>query len=348
MQVAPSLLLPGAVETPADSPDSGLAWHFGDPLGEQKRLSSRNGFVDISNRGVVTVRGPARLEWLNNITAQKVDQLAPNASALNLVLSPHGHVEFELHQVDDGEVAWLVVEGVQTQALVSYLESMKFMTEDEINDVSDEFAVIWEPKSGTDESGLPTWVVPSFFSTGRMSGTGESKGGDPSRYVPKRPAFFVGREVIVPRDQVQQRLKDACAPSGIWALEALRVNAGVPRIGLETDHRTLPHEVGWLGAGVHLEKGCYRGQEAVARVHNLGKPPRALVLLHLDGMDEELPKRLTPVKVDGEEVGWVATAVRHFEQGPIATAIVKSKYASATEAKIGEINAHLQPIVVVG
>ena len=347
MQVAPSLSLPGAVETPTDSLDAGVAWHFGDPLGEQKRLLSGNGFVDISNRGVVTVRGPARLEWLNNITAQKVDQLAPNSSALNLILSPHGHVEFELHQVDDGETTWLIVEGVQAQALVSYLESMKFMTEVEISDVSDEFAVIWEPKGEVDESGLPTWLVPSFFATGQMSGTGESKGGDPSRYVPNRPAFLRGREVIVPREQIQQRMKDAGAPAGVWALEALRVNAGVPRIGFETDHRTLPHEVGWLGAGVHLEKGCYRGQEAVARVHNLGKPPRALVLLHLDGMDEELPAHLAPVTIDGEEVGWVATAVRHFEQGPIATAVLKSKYASAPQAKVGETNAHVQPVVVV-
>ena len=75
----------------------------------------------------------------------------------------------------------------------------------------------------------------------------------------------------------------------MWALEALRVAAGRPRLGLETDHRTIPHEVGWLETAVHLDKGCYRGQETVARVHNLGRPPRRLVLLHLDGSDSELP-----------------------------------------------------------
>jgi folate-binding protein YgfZ len=324
-----------------------VAWHFGDPLGEQRRLLSGLGFVDVSNRGVVAVRGPARLGWLNDITAQKVDQLAPQSSALNLILSPHGHVEFELHQIDDGETSWLIVEGFQTKALIDYLESMKFMTEVEIADVSNRFAVIWEPKSDLDESGLPTWLIPSFFATGRMSGTGESKGGDPARYVPERPAFLVGREVIVPREQIHQRMNELGAPAGVWALEALRVHAGVPRIGFETDHRTLPHEVGWLGAGVHLEKGCYRGQEAVARVHNLGKPPRALVLLHLDGMDEELPQHAASVVIDGEEVGWVATPARHFEQGPIATAIVKSKYVRASSARVGDTKAEIQPVVVV-
>ena len=71
--------------------------------------------------------------------------------------------------------------------------------------------------------------------------------------------------------------------TGLWAYEALRVEARRPRLGFETDHRTIPHEVDWLRTAVHLQKGCYRGQETVARVHNLGRPPRRLVLLHLDG-----------------------------------------------------------------
>ena len=79
------------------------------------------------------------------------------------------------------------------------------------------------------------------------------------------------------------------ALAGTWALEALRVEAWRPRLGLETDHRTIPHEVDWLRTAVHLAKGCYRGQETVARVHNLGRPPRRLVMLHLDGCGHSLP-----------------------------------------------------------
>jgi folate-binding protein YgfZ len=133
----------------------------------------------------------------------------------------------------------------------------------------------------------------------------------------------MGREVIVPRDQLAARLSDAPELAGTWALEALRVAAAVPRIGLETDHRTLPHEVGWIGPGVHLSKGCYRGQEAVARVHNLGHPPRRLVLLHLDGSQERLPTHGDDVMVDGKVVGFVGTAARHFELGPVATGVIK-------------------------
>jgi len=113
------------------------------------------------------------------------------------------------------------------------------------------------------------------------------------------------------------------APAGMLAFEALRVEARRPRLGLETDHRTIPHEVGWIGPAVHLDKGCYRGQETVARVQNLGRPPRRLVLLHLSGESDLLPPPGTPVELDGRSVGFLGTAVHHYELGPIALAVIK-------------------------
>ncbi|MGB6454119.1 MAG: glycine cleavage T C-terminal barrel domain-containing protein, partial [Streptosporangiaceae bacterium] len=113
------------------------------------------------------------------------------------------------------------------------------------------------------------------------------------------------------------------ALAGMWAHEALRIAAGRPRLGLDTDHRTIPHEVGWIETAVHLNKGCYRGQETVARVHNLGHPPRRLVLLHLDGSEDRLPGHGDPVSLDGASLGVVGSAARHYELGPIALALVK-------------------------
>ncbi|MEJ7708046.1 MAG: tRNA-modifying protein YgfZ [Nocardioidaceae bacterium] len=84
------------------------------------------------------------------------------------------------------------------------------------------------------------------------------------------------------------------APCGNWAFEALRIARGEPRFGLDTDHKTIPNEAGWIGTAVHLDKGCYRGQETVARVHTLGRPPRRLVLLHLDGSVDHLPDPRRP------------------------------------------------------
>ena len=110
---------------------------------------------------------------------------------------------------------------------------------------------------------------------------------------------------------------------GTWALEAERVAAMRARLLFETDHKSIPNELGFLNNAVHMRKGCYPGQETVAKVFNLGQPPRRLVLLHLDGTEVELPTHGTPVMNEDNEVGYIGTVARHFELGPIALAVVK-------------------------
>lgn len=130
---------------------------------------------------------------------------------------------------------------------------------------------------------------------------------------------------IVPRAMLVDLPAELGAPVGLWAWEALRIEAGFVRVGLDTDDRTIPNEAGLLGVAVHLDKGCYRGQETVARVHTLGRPPRRLVRLHLDGSVDHLPAHGADVMLDGVRVGFVGTAARHHELGPIALAMVKRK-----------------------
>ena len=125
------------------------------------------------------------------------------------------------------------------------------------------------------------------------------------------------------------------AGAGTWAWEALRVAAAVPRIGHETDHRTIPQEVGWVPAAVHLDKGCYRGQETVARVHNLGRPPRRLVQLHLDGSADRTPSVGDPVLASAREVGRITSIALHHELGPVALAVVKRSVPVDAELVVG-------------
>jgi len=127
---------------------------------------------------------------------------------------------------------------------------------------------------------------------------------------------------LVPRTELAD-VATAGAPCGVWAYEALRIARGVPRFGVDIDHKTIPNEAGWIGSAVHLDKGCYRGQETVARVHTLGRPPRRLVLLHLDGSVDRLPLTGHPLMLGEREVGRVGSAARHFELGPIALGLVK-------------------------
>ena len=298
--------------------DSGVPWHYTDPHAEQRRLEAGEGFVDLSHRGVLTVTGPDRLSWLHSLLTASVESLEPGGSALALLLDPHGRVEHEIHLVDDGSTTWLTTEPGAAPALYAYLDSMRFMLRVEVVDVSDLFAVVWQPVRST-LPGYPTWLIPEAFAGVEAP----DAGGDWNRLVAARPAVLVGREVVVPRSDLDEFLAQAGPPAGTWALEALRVAAGVPRAGVDTDDRTIPNEVGWLGTAVHLNKGCYRGQETVARTHNLGRPPRRLVLLHLDGSTNHLPEHGAPVLYDGRQIGTVGTSARHHELGPIALAIIK-------------------------
>jgi tRNA-modifying protein YgfZ len=345
---SPGLDLPGAVPPPDGSADDGVPWHYGDPHAEQRALVAGRGAVDLSHRGVITVSGPDRLSWLHNLTTQHLEGLAPGESTSALVLSPHGHVEHELHLVDDGQTTWITVEAGTTDDLVAYLDSMRFMLRVEVADVSAEWAVVWEPVREM-VPGYVTWLVsPDIAGTG-VTDAGSDRGGAADKYVHHRPDHLIGRERIIPRSELLVALADA--PAGTWALEALRVAAAAPRLGLETDHRTLPHEVGWIGPAVHLSKGCYRGQEAVARVHNMGAPPRRLALLHLDGGAEVLPQHGDEVLLGERVIGWIASSARHYELGAIATAVIKRNIDPDADLIVrttsGDIAAGQEPVILI-
>jgi len=148
---------------------------------------------------------------------------------------------------------------------------------------------------------------------------------DPDLAVVWRPSGYL----TVPRERLTTSAGAAGPAAGLWAFDALRIARGEPRFGVDTDHRTIPNEVGWLPGdqgflpAVHLDKGCYRGQETVARVHTRGRPPRRLTLLHLDGSENRLPTPGSPVLSGDREIGFVGSSARHFELGPIGLALLK-------------------------
>lgn len=267
-------MLPDAVE--ADAPDTGVASHYGNPVVEQRRLESGTGWVDLSHRDVLHVAGPDRLVFLHAMTTQSFEHLAPGVRTDALLLSPQGHVEHGFTGVDDGSVFVAHTEPGAGQALVDFLDRMRFMMRVEVTLQTPSYAVV------------------------HLAGSGE---------------------VVVARSDLPALVDERGAPSGMWAHDALRIAVGRPRIGLDSDHKTIPNELGL--PGVHLDKGCYRGQETVARVHTLGRPPRRLTVLHLDGSADRLPERGAAVTVEGRSVGVVGTSARHHELGPVGLALVK-------------------------
>jgi folate-binding protein YgfZ len=320
---SPLLDRPGAV--PGDGPDAGVARHYGDPLREQRALDRGAGLVDRSTRGVIAVPGPDRLSWLHSITSQHLSALADGTGTEGLVLSPHGHVEHHFVVAELAGTTWLDTEPGNAPALLAYLDSMRFLLRVEPRDATAELAVL--TVAGPDAAavlgaaGLP--VPPARWAVVPLDG-----GGFARRTREHEVDLLVPRPSLT---EIADRLAAAGAtPVGSWAYEAMRVEDRRPRLGFETDHRTIPHEVGWIGTAVHLDKGCYRGQETVARVHNLGRPPRRLVLLHLSGERDELPAPGTPLVLDGRTVGFLGTAAHHHELGPVALGVVKRTVADGT------------------
>ncbi|MER5305538.1 MULTISPECIES: CAF17-like 4Fe-4S cluster assembly/insertion protein YgfZ [Streptomyces] len=317
---SPLLSLPGAV--PAEGVDEGVAAHYGELFREQRALAEGTGFVDLSHRGVVTVTGADRLSWLHLLLTQAVSDLPAGQATEALILSANGHIEHALYLVDDGETMWAHVEPGTQDALIAYLESMKFFYRVEVADRTAEFAVVHLPAG----------------SIARV----------PDGAAVRETAH--GRDVFLPRADLSSYADQHGPAAGLLAYEALRVEQHRPRLAFETDHRTIPHELGWIGTAVHLQKGCYRGQETVARVQNLGKPPRRLVFLHLDGSEVHLPVHGTPLHLasdgpDGRKLGFITTSVRHHELGPIALALIKRNVPLDAELLAGTTAAAQETVV---
>ena len=318
---SPLLARTGAV--PAQGIDAGVAAHYGDPYAEQRALTRAAGLVDRSHREIVRIAGEDRLSWLHSLTTQDLQHLEPGTGAQALVLSPQGHIEHHLTLADDGTAVWAHVEPGTAGALLAFLQSMRFLLKVDLDDVSSDFAVL-------------TLMGP------------QRPADPPDGTVVAMPDAF-GMDVVVPRDRLSQIAATVAdggaAVAGLSAYEALRIAAHRPRFGLDTDHKTLPHEVGWIETAVHLTKGCYRGQETVARVHNLGHPPRRLIMLHLDGSEDRLPVHGDPVTRDDTTVGFVGSAARHFELGPIGLGLIKRTVPVDAALRAGDVPAAQEVVV---
>ncbi|MGN6162800.1 MAG: CAF17-like 4Fe-4S cluster assembly/insertion protein YgfZ [Marmoricola sp.] len=306
VNASPLLSLPGAVA--ADGIDAPVAAHYGSFNTEQRHLATGEGFVDLSHRDVVRISGPDRLTWLHNLTTQYFEGLEAGRPTEGLLLSPQGHVEYAFRGVDDGSSFVAHLEPGTGAGFAAFLDSMRFMMRVEVVDVTADLAVCWRPEADA-------------------------------------PLAGPGRYDIVDRAQLTSYAEAVGPACGIWAFEALRIARGEPRMGVDTDHRTIPNEVGWVPSAVHLDKGCYRGQETVARVHTLGRPPRRLTLLHLDGSENRLPHAGSPARAAQRDVGFVGSSARHYELGPIALALVKRGLALDAPIEVDGLVAHQEVVV---
>ena len=286
-----------------DGPDKGAIWHFGEPTKEQRALESGKAWADLSHKEIIAITGIDRLTWLHSLTTQHLEKLLPALWQEVLILDPQGHIEHQFLIVDDEQTSWLVLDAGRLELLLTHLQKMKFNLRVEIEDVSSEFAILRAPGL-SDELGGPYALVP--------------------------------RNEL---EQMKETFTSTALQVGTWALDAERVAHRRARIGFETDNKSIPNELEMLNKSVHMDKGCYRGQETVAKVANLGKPPRRLVLLHLDGSVVTVPATGADVEKDGVKVGYVGTVARHYELGTIALAVVKRNVPLDSQLTVGGVPA---------
>ena len=294
-----------------DGPDKGAIWHFGQPAQEQRALAEGKAWADLSHLSIIAVTGEDRIKWLHDLTTQHLLALTAGDWLPAMILDPNGHVEYQFNLVDDGDATYLVIDAAYAQGLLAYLLKMRFMLKVDAADVSSEYAVLRAPGASTEIGG---------------------------------PFALLPRQEL---DAMKAIFNESAKQVGTWSLDAERVAAGRPRHGVDTDHKTIPNEIGVLNKDVHMNKGCYRGQETVAKVFNLGAPPRRLVMLHLDGSAVVFPAPGTPVELNGAQVGFLGTVARHHELGPIALALVKRSTPTDAVLTVEGITA-AQEVIVKG
>ena len=357
----------------------GATPHFGDPSGEQWALEGGRALVRRPDLAVISVSGADRLTWLTSLASQIVTGLVPGVSRELLILSPEGRVEHWAGASDDGEALHLIVERADLSGFVEFLESMRFALRVAVSER--DVAVFSSVRAGANTpeavAALPghlwTWEDPwpgvveggaAYFQGERHPGArtpmmfhavsrqaadefeaawladGAASGAAEAHAAPCSAPPGAPSSTPSPAGGKRRR-------AGYLAWEAMRIAAWKPRLGRETDARAIPPEVDWLRTAVHTTKGCYRGQETIARVINLGRPPRRLTYLQLDGSRGDLPAPGTPITVGGRQVGVITSSARHADEGPIALSLIARAVPVSTVFDIDGVAAAQEEIVPV-
>ena len=357
----------------------GATAHFGDPSGEQWALEGGRALVRRPDLAVISVSGADRLTWLTSLASQIVTGLVPGMSRELLILSPEGRVEHWAGASDDGEALHLIVERSDLSGFAAFLDSMRFALR--VSVAERDVAVFSSVRAGTTTpeavAALPghlwTWEDPwpgvveggaAYFQGERHPGArtpmmfhavsrdaadefeaawlagGAASGAAEAHAAPSSAPPGARSSTPSPAGGKRRR-------AGYLAWEAMRIAAWKPRLGRETDARAIPPEVDWLRTAVHTSKGCYRGQETIARVINLGRPPRRLTYLQLDGSRGDLPAPGTPITVGGRQVGVITSSARHADEGPIALALIARAVPVSTVFDIDGVAAAQEEIVPV-
>jgi folate-binding protein YgfZ len=293
---------------------------------QYRQLREECGLLERGGRGRLLVSGPDAAEYLQGQLTNEIEALEPGRGCYAALLDRKGHIQADMRVLRlAGDEIWLDTEPEGLEAALRHLQMYKIGRQVEVEDVAQERAILslLGPRSA-EIAGLPQPAEPDFV---------EAK-------VAAVACLAVGTregiDLIVEAGEAE-RLREAlleagAAPVAPEAAEILRVEAGVPRFGAEMSSETMPAEAGIVERAVSFTKGCYIGQEPVARLHYKGRPNR-----HLRGLRLSAPAESgAPLRLGEKEVGRIGTACISPAHGPIALAVVRREAEPGAELSVGE------------
>lgn len=294
--------------------------------GQYRQLREECGLLDRSERGKLLLKGAEAAEYLQGQLTNDIEDLEPGEGCYAALLDRKGHMQADMRvlRLAAGEV-WIDVEPETLPVVRRHLETYKIGREVEVEDVTGERAIfsLIGPRSA-DLAGAPP--LPEYASETI------SVGGIECLAV----GTATGIDLLIAAGEAQ-RLRAVLGEAGAVevgaeAVEILRVESGTPRFGAEMDGGTMPAEAGIVERAVDFEKGCYIGQETVARLHYRGRPNR-----HLRGLRLSAPAPTGAALALGEkEVGRVGGSCVSPRHGPIALAVLRREAKPGAELAVGE------------
>ena len=278
--------------------------------------------------GIIKLAGSERVSWLQGMVTNDVQKLAPGTGCYAAHLTPQGKIVAQMHILADDDALWLSLERASTSKLLSAFDKLLIMEDVQVADVSNGYSIlaVMGPKA---RATIELWAGESIVD---LKSKYAHRKFEDSRIV----VSDLGYEIWVPSGKADKVLR-FIAQSGATAIDhgtwdVLRTEAGLPVYGVDIDETTTMPEIG--EAGINYEKGCYIGQEVVAKVKYIGHVNRRFVGLTLAGT--ELPTLKSPIHKAGREVGYVTTTL--FSPGlnkPIALGFVsRAAYAPGSEVEV--------------
>lgn len=257
-----------------------------------RALRSGLALVRRTDRGIVRLAGADRATWLQGLVTNDIATLEPGSRSYGAYLTPQGRMITDLWAVPVSDALLLDVPASLAASLATRLDSLIFAEDVQVDDASGSLAVleVYGPS-------VHAW----------------SKAGEPFQFVTDRSmgvkaiAAYVALEVA---SEMEQRLAElGAAKVDLETLDVLRVEAGVPRFGVDMTEDTIPLEAGIEDRAISFTKGCYVGQEVIVRVTQRGggRVAKKLVGLTLEGTD--VPPAGAPIRAGGREIGRVTSAV---------------------------------------